>query len=111
MSSQYNEHEHILRHFAGRIGRFLDIGAFDGLTFSNTRCLAELGWGGVLVEPSPAAFVHLMKGYEGNPNVELVNAGLAPVSGLFRFWANTKDGLTADAMSSFNSKHVAKFPK
>lgn len=111
MSSQYGEHEHILRHFAGRVGRFLDIGAFDGVTFSNTRRLAELGWAGVLVEPSPAAFVHLMKNYQGNSKVQLVNAGLAAVSDLRPFWVNTTDGLSADAMSSYDQKHVAKFPK
>lgn len=110
MPSQYGEHETILKHFASRIGRFLDVGAFDGLTFSNTRCLAELGWSGVLVEPSPASFVHLMKNYQGNPNVQLVNAGLAPVAGLMQFWANSV-GDSADALSSFDSRHVAKFPK
>lgn len=113
MPSQYGEESHILRHFAGRLGRFLDIGAFDGTTFSNTRCLAELGWAGVLVEPSPAAFVHLLKNYAGfgYDNITLVNAGLAQSPGLRSFWCNTKDGLSADAMSSYDAKHVAKFPK
>lgn len=111
MPSQYNEHEHILRHFGGRVGRFLDVGAFDGSTFSNTLYLAESGWLGVLVEPSPAAFVHLIREYQRNPNVQLVNAGLAAVPGLRKFFCNTKDGLSADAMSTFEAKHVAKFPK
>lgn len=110
MPSQYNEHETILKHFGDRAGRFLDIGAFDGKTFSNTHCLAERGWKGVLLEPSPASFVHLVKTYEGNKNVDLVNAGLAPVAGLVRFWANSV-GDAADALSSFDPRHVAKFPK
>ena len=34
-------------------GRFLDIGAHDGKTFSATRALVEAGWSGVYVEPDP----------------------------------------------------------
>ena len=38
---------------------FLDIGAGDGETFSNTRALADLGWRGVAVEPAAWAFDRL----------------------------------------------------
>ncbi len=119
MSSQYGEHEKILEYFGERHGRFLDIGAHDGVTFSNTRVLADLAWGGVLVEPSPASFVHLMHNYaehtarpvQPQKKIHLVNAGLAAVPGLMKFWANTSDGLSADAMSSFLATHVAKFER
>lgn len=42
-------------------GVFVDIGAFDGFTGSNTAPLADAGWRGVLVEPMPkyAYFCHL----------------------------------------------------
>jgi len=36
------------------VGVFADIGANDGLTYSNTRRLLELGWRGVFVEPVAA---------------------------------------------------------
>lgn len=64
--SQSNEEEVILKYFEGKTGTFLDIGANDGITFSNTRALAERGWKGVLVEPSPKAFELLEKRYEGH---------------------------------------------
>lgn len=108
MSSQYGEHDYILEYFAGRIGRFLDVGAFDGVTFSNTRPLADLGWYGVCVEPSPPAFCWLMKNYAGNNSVQLVNAGVG-CPGLKRFFSNTADSLSAEMMSSFSPEHVAKF--
>jgi hypothetical protein len=41
-------------------GRFLDLGAWDPITFSNTRALVELGWSGVMIEPSPGPFLELM---------------------------------------------------
>lgn len=72
--SQNDEQAFILEHFKGEKGRFLDIGAFDGATFSNTRALAELGWGGVLVEPSPESFLALKRLYRDRPDVTLVNA-------------------------------------
>jgi FkbM family methyltransferase len=43
-----------------REGYFLDFGAFDGVTLSNTWVLEhELGWRGVCVEPNPKAFAEL----------------------------------------------------
>ena len=49
-------------------GRFLDIGAYEGITFSNTRALAGMGWGGVLVEPGAQAFARLWACYGHLPD-------------------------------------------
>ena len=38
--SQGNEQEIILKFLNGRVGRYLDIGAFDGVVSSNTLALA-----------------------------------------------------------------------
>ncbi len=54
--SQGREQQVILDYFQDRIGTYLDIGANDGITFSNTRALYVLGWLGFCVEPSPAAY-------------------------------------------------------
>src|SRR5262245_35540374 len=47
--------------FPGKIGgRFLDIGANDGITYSNTYCMEKsLGWTGICVEPLPDTFAKL----------------------------------------------------
>lgn len=106
MPSQYGEHEFILQHFAGRVGSFLDIGALDGRTFSNTYQLAQLGWSGICVEPSPQAFCALMRNYAGNTQVKLVNAAVVPgAGGLFPFWVNTPDGDTHDALSTLTTRN------
>jgi hypothetical protein len=47
--SQNKEEEVILNYFNGHVGTFVDLGANDGITFSNTRALAERGWKGVLI--------------------------------------------------------------
>jgi FkbM family methyltransferase len=59
MYSQNSEEQIIKDYFGGFVGAFLDVGANDGVTLSNTRALAEAGWCGVLVEPSPQAFARL----------------------------------------------------
>jgi FkbM family methyltransferase len=64
--SQNNEESIILDYFKDFTGEFIDIGANDGKTFSNTRGLAERGWKGVLVEPSPQAFEKLKSLYDGH---------------------------------------------
>ena len=40
----------------GRIstGTFVEVGGYDGESFSNTSCLADVGWSGLYVEPVPA---------------------------------------------------------
>jgi FkbM family methyltransferase len=42
-----------------REGFFLDIGAYDGKTYSNTYVLEQMGWKGACLEPLPDAFARL----------------------------------------------------
>ncbi|CAN7372013.1 FkbM family methyltransferase [Aminobacter ciceronei] len=36
-------------------GFFVEVGAYDGVTHSNTYLLEQVGWAGILAEPNPAA--------------------------------------------------------
>lgn len=51
-------------------GVFVDIGANDGTTFSNSLLFEESGWSGICVEPHPKVFEILKK----NRKCNLVNA-------------------------------------
>lgn len=65
--SQNLEQDYILEYFKDtNKGTFLDLGANDGITFSNTRALALKGFLGVFVEPSPKAFERLKTLYNGH---------------------------------------------
>jgi FkbM family methyltransferase len=92
--SQNQEQEHILKAVGCQPGRFLDIGAYDGNHFSNTRALIERGWGGVMVEPGLESFLALLKNHGENPKITLVHALIGIERGLSRFWA------TPDCMST-----------
>lgn len=49
------------RFFKSRTGPgiFVDVGAYDGVTFSNTLLFERMGWRGLCIEPLPAAFAKL----------------------------------------------------
>lgn len=79
--SQHNEQEIILSFFNGRIGRYLDIGAFNGVDMSNTLALAELGWQGTAIEASPWVFKRLKSNYEERQltsSITLIEAAVVP---------------------------------
>lgn len=90
MWSQNNEEQFIVEAFGDYVGRFLDIGASDGKTGSNTLALVERGWSGVLVEPSPRAFLKLQELHGDNPKLTLVHAAIGLNPRLEKFWDGPK---------------------
>lgn len=113
--SEHNEQLIIEEFFQGKIGKFLDIGAFDGINFSNTLRLLELGWQGILVEPSPVTFINLeknLKDKEIPSNLyQLMNVAVVPdyfkKSTVFFEALHEKDH--GSAVSSFYRNHVEYF--
>ena len=79
--SQNLEQDYIINYFGGRKGSFIDIGANEGITLSNTRALAELGWSGCFVEPSPKAFERLKDNYKGMNGFYFYNVALGNHNG------------------------------
>jgi FkbM family methyltransferase len=91
-------------------GRFLDIGAHDGITFSSTRKLYDNGWSGVYVEPSPDVLPNLYKNAGSNCTVLPVAIGTS--NGSMDFYSSG-----GDMIGSLSTAHVklwencAKFNK
>lgn len=81
-----DEREWIDAYFAGRVGTFLELGAFDGHTNSLTEGLVESGWSGVMVEPDPDTFCKLLARHGSNERLTLVHTAVAVQSGLAKFW-------------------------
>lgn len=106
MFSQRDEELHIIKHFQGVNGRFLDLGAYDGVMFSNTRQLALNGWGGVCIEPSPTVLPKLIDLYGDSDNVKILPYAIGDTTGKKTFYDS--DG---DAVSSFDTEHVALWSK
>jgi FkbM family methyltransferase len=54
-------------------GLFVEVGAYDGVSFSNSSCLADAGWSGILIEPIPAFADLCRERYRGNQRIEVVH--------------------------------------
>jgi len=95
MYSQHEEDEVLAKIFGNwpKPGRFLDIGAADGISCSNTwRLVTERNWGGLMVEPNPPHFAKLQQNLFKLPPAQ--QAGITPLSvgvstehGLVKFWS------------------------
>jgi len=61
--SQYGQEEFLNNNYFNEKtdGFFLDIGANDGVSLSNTKGFEELGWKGICVEPNPDVFKKLIE--------------------------------------------------
>lgn len=86
MYSQNKEEEVILNYFKDFKGVFLSLGENDGITFSNVRALAERGWSGVCVEPSPKAFVKLKELYSNRSDIYCYNFAIGHTNKPIDFW-------------------------
>lgn len=86
MYSQNQEEKYILEFFGKKVGNLLEIGANDGITYSNTRALIRNNWFADLVEPSPNAFKKLKILYDNNDRVSLFNAAITNEVGEIEFY-------------------------
>ena len=57
-------------------GFFVEVGAFDGISFSNSSCLADRGWEGLLIEPIPEFAEMVRKLYLGNRSIEIIESAV-----------------------------------
>lgn len=113
MHSQNCEEQYILEYFEGQKGTFIDIGANEGITFSNTRALAELGWSGCFVEPSPKAFERLKKNYKGLSGFYFYNVALGNHNGMAILQESASLISTSDVglVSTFEVSEMQRFKK
>jgi FkbM family methyltransferase len=61
-------------------GFFVEVGAFDGESFSNTSCLADNGWNGIYVEPIEPHYNACMSRHKDN-DVYVVNCAIGTEEG------------------------------
>lgn len=99
---QLGEDEHIhKRYFSStRNGVFLEMGALDGVKYSNTKFFEDrLGWTGVLIEPIPSSFSDLRK---NRPNAISYQLAISKTEGELEIYVN-------DAVSSLKQNTSDEF--
>lgn len=101
-----NQEEDVIINNLPKTGTVLDIGAYDGVVFSNSRALVEQGWKAVMVEPSPIVFSQLLKNTEDyKDQVTLVNCAVtAGPAGFETFYDSM-----GDAISGYDPTHLIKW--
>ena len=111
--SQSNEQTYILDYFKGRKGTFIDIGANSGIDLSNTRALAELGWSGCFVEPSPKAFKKLKENYKGLKGFFFYQVALGDHNGMAILQESSSLLSSADVglVSTFEVSEMQRFKR
>lgn len=112
MYSQNNEQTIITEFFRNQNGTVLDIGANDGITFSNSLALIEAGWSATLVEPSPKAFAKLYELHHANQNVEMLNLAIGLQNGkiiLHESGAHVISGADVALVSSIKEEETKKW--
>jgi FkbM family methyltransferase len=77
--SQYGEELVLWRYFKNkRRGFLIDVGAADGVRYSNSRyLLSNFSWGGILIEPHPEFRKKLHYLYDENDNIRICNYAVA----------------------------------
>lgn len=75
MYSQYGEDEFLFNYFNKRDGFLVDIGAADGVRYSNSYKFISAGWSGLLIEPNQKSFQKLTSVHKNNEKVILYNCG------------------------------------
>jgi len=89
MYSQNDEEEVILRYAQDLLPRrFLEIGAYDGITFSNTYALYQQGWEGVYVEADPECFEKLIRNFPDGSRRRLINKCVGSYTGKVTFYVS-----------------------
>ena len=62
-------------YFQDKIGSFVEVGAFDGESFSNTSCLADSGWKGLYIEPVFKFYEKCVERHKSN-NIRVLNCAI-----------------------------------
>jgi FkbM family methyltransferase len=102
----------------GNIGRFIDVGANDGTSLSNTALFALQGARGLCFEPNPADYLRLREFFRFAKHVECVGEGLSDHSGMLDLRSDnllstitaTEDAGLAKILANFYSKDAALIP-
>lgn len=87
--SQHGEDLVIYDYFKGKTGNFLDIGANDGITISNTYKLLKNGWSGTYIEGSPFVF-NKLKSNVMDTNTQCLNYFLSDIRKNTTLYQNLK---------------------
>ena len=87
-----------------RDGTFVEVGAYDGETYSNTSCLADLGWRGLYIEPIPASCERCRQRHAANSRVAVLQCAIGAEDGTATVWQNGPCSTLSDDEHALNMR-------
>ena len=106
--SQYNQdiilNEKIFKNREN--GFFIDIGAYDGICYSNTLYFEKnFDWSGICIEANPTIFKEL----ENNRNCTCINKGIWKENKTMEFWEMTGgQSMLGGFVDSYDERHIQR---
>ena len=105
--SQSGQDAYVISHFKNkRNGTFIDIGANDGISLSNTYYLEkELGWSGICFEPIPDIFSRMDK----VRNCTKIMAGVADQNTIEKFtFVDGESHMLSGMTKEYDPRHIKR---
>jgi len=106
--SQYRQDEFLNEYYFKGVkgGVFLDIGAHDGESLSNSKFFEEeLGWSGICIEPNPDVFKLLKE----NRNCICINKAIYSKKGTVLFSKNSgRTEMLSGIVDSYDEEHLVR---
>jgi len=99
---------HFYEKYLPRLGTFVEIGAYDGESFSNSSCLADAGWTGNYVEPVPE-YARKCEARHARNRVKVFNLAISDTDGMLDL--NVGEAFTtasSDALSAYRGIEWSK---
>lgn len=98
----------IIQNILGPIQSFIDIGANNGLLFSNTYFFAQKGAAGLCFEPSPAVYKTLKRVHRGNRQIVCINEAIANTSKKAKLYESGYSGLLSSLQKEALSETISE---
>lgn len=83
------------------VGTFVEVGAYDGESFSNTSCLADSGWKGLYIEPVYEYYQYCLNRHKDN-DVNVINCAVSSKE-------DEVDIYIGGALTTLDTEHVKMF--
>lgn len=90
-------------------GSFVEVGAFDGLSWSNTFGLAVAGWKGLFFEPQPDYFDMCKNNYKDFSKIKVINSCVGNYTGDIKLY--TAHSLSTTDLETFKDHNKLNFNK
>ncbi len=89
-------------------GVFVEVGAYNGIAYSNTKYFEELGWTGICIEPNPEAFQQLVK----NRSCLCLQGCISNQKGIREFvWVRGEPAMLSGLVDAFDPVHAARIER